>query len=239
VSSHTVLTQTAPWPGLDPGQVGRWSSPRSDSAQDRGESFGVAVPGLSPSRQGDVTDDLGARLVTLLDASGGGDEQAFAQLYDLTSPRVYGLVLRVLRDAAQAAEVTQDIYVEVWKQSARYDSGRGAVLTWMLTIAHGRAVDRVRSSQASVNRDIRYAELDVARPYDHVSEQAIAGMEGQRVRKALTELPPAQREAVTLAYFGGHTHSEVAGLLQIPLGTAKTRIRDGLVRMRLALGVPS
>jgi RNA polymerase sigma-70 factor (ECF subfamily) len=187
----------------------------------------------------DTSEELGARLIRLLAASGNGDEQAFATLYDLTSARVYGLVLRIVRDAAQAAEVTQDIYVEVWKQSARYDRSRGAVLTWMMTIAHGRAVDRVRSSQASINRDHRYAELDVVRPFDEVSEQAIAGMEGRRVRHALTTLPIAQRQAVTLAYFGGHTHNEVAELLQIPLGTAKTRIRDGLIRMRLALGVPS
>src|SRR5664279_4723148 len=117
--------------------------------QDRDVTFDVVrVPGPSSVTPAETSEDLGARLVGLLGASGNGDEQAFATLYDLTSARVYGLVLRIVRDAAQAAEVTQEIYVEVWKQSARYDSGRGAVLTWMMTIAHGRAVDRVRSSQA-------------------------------------------------------------------------------------------
>jgi RNA polymerase sigma-70 factor (ECF subfamily) len=184
-------------------------------------------------------DDPGLQLVDLLERSARGDEQAFAQLYDLTSPRVYGMVLRVIRDAAQAAEVTQDIYLEVWRQSARFDSSRGTVLSWLLMIAHRRAVDRVRSAQSAITRDNRYAELSSERPYDEVSEQVQAGLEAQRVRKVLNDLTDAQREAVSLAYFGGYTHSEVAELLHIPLGTVKTRIRDGLIRMRDALGVTS
>jgi RNA polymerase sigma-70 factor (ECF subfamily) len=184
-------------------------------------------------------EDVGSRLQSLLAASARGDEQAFAQLYDQTSSRVYGMVLRVVRDAAQAAEVTQDVYLEVWRQSARFDAGRGAVLPWLLMIAHRRAVDRVRAAQASVNRDSRYAELNAERAYDHVSEHVQMSLEAQRVRKVVNDLTDAQREAVTLAYFGGYTHSEVAELLHIPLGTVKTRIRDGLIRLRDALGVPS
>jgi len=160
-------------------------------------------------------------------------------LYDLTSSRVYGMVLRVIRDAAQAAEVTQDIYLEVWRQSARFDSSRGAVLPWLLMIAHRRAVDRVRSAQSSVTRDSRYVELNTERPYDQVSEQVQASLDAERVRKVLNDLTAAQRQAVSFAYFGGYTHSEVAELLHIPLGTVKTRIRDGLIRMRDALGVTS
>lgn len=181
----------------------------------------------------------GGELAGLLARSSRGDEQAFARLYDLTSARVYGLVLRVVRDAAQAAEVTQDVYLEVWRQSARFDSGRGSVLGWLLMIAHRRSVDRVRSAQASAIRDDRFAGLHTERPYDQVSEQVHGSIEAQRVRRVLTDLTDAQREAVSLAYFGGYTHSEVADLLSIPLGTAKTRIRDGLIRMRDALGVTS
>ena len=176
-------------------------------------------------------------LEELLAASSRGDERSFAQLYDLTSPRVYGMVLRVVRDAAQSAEVTQDIYLEVWRQSARFDSSKGAVLPWLLMIAHRRAVDRVRAAQSSVVRDDKYAVLNEERPFDSVSEQVQTSLEAQRVRKVLNDLTPAQREAVSLAYFGGYTHSEVAELLKIPLGTVKTRIRDGLIRMRDALGV--
>ena len=184
-------------------------------------------------------EDPGVHLKTLLDRSAAGDERAFAELYDLTSARVYGMVLRVVRDAAQAAEVTQDIYLEVWRQSARFDAAKGSVLPWLLMIAHRRAVDRVRSAQSSVVRDDKYAVVNAERPYDSVSEQAQANIEAQRVRKVLADLTGPQREAVSLAYFGGYTHSEVAELLHIPLGTVKTRIRDGLIRMRDALGVLS
>jgi RNA polymerase sigma-70 factor (ECF subfamily) len=176
-------------------------------------------------------------LEELIAVASRGDEQAFAELYDQTSPRVYGMVLRVIRDPAQAAEVTQDIYLEVWRQSARFDAGKGGVLPWLLMIAHRRAVDRVRSAQSSMVRDDRYALLHEERPFDSVSEQVQTSLEAQRVRKVLDGLTPAQRDAVTLAYFGGYTHAEVAELLKIPLGTVKTRIRDGLIRMRDAMGV--
>ncbi len=183
-------------------------------------------------------DQAAARsLEDLIAAASRGDERAFAELYDQTSARVYGMVLRVIRDAAQAAEVTQDIYLEVWRQSTRFDSGKGAVLPWLLMIAHRRAVDRVRAAQSSMVRDDKYAVLNEERPYDSVSEQVQTSLDAQRVRKVLQDLTPAQREAVSLAYFGGYTHSEVAQLLKIPLGTVKTRIRDGLIRMRDALGV--
>ena len=181
--------------------------------------------------------DAAPTLEALLAASARGDERSFAQLYDQTVPRVYGMVLRVVRDAAQSAEVTQDVYLEVWRQSARFDATKGAALPWLLMIAHRRAVDRVRAAQSSIVRDDKYAVLHEERPYDSVSEQVQISLDGQRVRKVLEDLTPAQREAVNLAYFGGYTHSEVAELLKIPLGTVKTRIRDGLIRMRDALGV--
>ena len=173
----------------------------------------------------------------LIALSARGDERAFAELYDRTSSRVYGMVLRVVRDAAQSAEVTQDIYLEVWRQAARFDSTKSGVLPYLLMIAHRRAVDRVRAAQASVVRDDKYATLNEDRPYDSVSELAQSNLEGQRVRKVLDGLTAPQREAISLAYFGGYTHSEVAELLKLPLGTVKTRIRDGLIRMRDALGV--
>ncbi|HEX8767314.1 MAG TPA: ECF RNA polymerase sigma factor SigK [Jatrophihabitans sp.] len=183
------------------------------------------------------TDPATLTLEDLVAAAARGDEQAFAELYDRTAPRVYGMVLRVVRDPAQAAEVTQDVYLEVWRQSARFDGDKGGVLPWLLMIAHRRAVDRVRSVQSSMVRENKYARLHEERPYDSVSEQVQTSLDAQRVRKVLDDLTPAQREAVTLAYFGGYTHTEVAQLLKIPLGTVKTRIRDGLIRMRDALGV--
>ncbi len=176
-------------------------------------------------------------LEDLLALSARGDERAFAELYDRTSSRVYGMVLRVVRDAAQSAEVTQDIYLEIWRNAARFDAGKGGVLPYLLMIAHRRAVDRVRAAQATVVRDDKYATLNEDRPYDSVAETAQTNIEGQRVRKVLDSLTPPQREAIRLAYFGGYTHTEVAELLKLPLGTVKTRIRDGLIRMRDSLGV--
>jgi RNA polymerase sigma-70 factor, ECF subfamily len=182
-------------------------------------------------------DDPASHLRGLLTDSARGDDQAFAALYDLTSSRIYGLVLRVVRDPAQAAEVTQDVYLQVWRESARFDASLGSVVSWMLMIAHRRAVDRVRSAQSATLRDGRYAARHTDRPYDQVSEQAQASFDAQRVRRVLDDLTGAQREALNLAYFGGYTHREVADLLHLPLGTVKTRIRDGLIRLRDALGV--
>lgn len=170
-------------------------------------------------------------LVGLLRRSARGDEQAFARLYDATSANVYGVVLRVVRDPAQAAEVTQDCYLQVWQSSARFDPTRGSVMGWLLTLAHRRAVDRVRSAQSATERDRRYAVRE-PRAMTDVGEVVVDRMEAERVRRALGGLTGIQREAIELAYLGGYTHTEVAGLLGIPLGTAKTRLRDGLIRLR-------
>ena len=178
-----------------------------------------------------------AHLVELMARSARGHEDAFAELYDLTSGRVYGTVLRVLRSADHAAEVTQEVYVEVWRQSARYAPEKGSVLGWMTTMAHRRAVDRVRSVSSEVARDERYAVTGVDREVDHVWEGVEQRLDVERVRKGMTSLTAIQREALTLAYFGGYTQSQVASLLKLPLGTVKTRIRDGLIGLRDALGV--
>ena len=198
---------------------------RASGAGDEPASAGAPQPGTGPE------------LADLLAASARGDEAAFAALYDQTSARVYGMVLRVVRDPAQAAEVTQDVYLQVWREAARFDSTLGSVLSWLLMIAHRRAVDRVRSARSATLREDRYAIAETERPYDEVSERAHANLEAQRVRNALRDLTETQREAISLAYFAGYTHREVAALLDLPLGTAKTRIRDGLIRLRDALGV--
>ena len=179
----------------------------------------------------------GPDLADLVRRSALGDEHAFATWYDATCARVHGLVLRVVRDRAQAEEVTQECFLEFWKQSARFDAARGSVIGWMLTIAHRRAVDRVRSAESATRRDLNYENARHAVPHDDTAEQATTNLEAVRVRKALEELTETQREALLLAYFGGYTHSEVATMLDLPLGTAKTRIRDGLIRLRDALGV--
>lgn len=178
-----------------------------------------------------------ARLVELMALSARGHEDAFAELYDLTSRRLYAVILRVLRSADHAAEVTQEVYVEVWRQSARYASDKGSVMAWMTTMAHRRAVDRVRSVSSEVARDERYVVAAQVRDVDNVWEDVEQKLDVERVRKGMTSLTEIQREALTLAYFGGYTQSQVAGLLKLPLGTVKTRIRDGLIGLRDALGV--
>jgi RNA polymerase sigma-70 factor (ECF subfamily) len=178
-----------------------------------------------------------AELAELVSLAARGHEDAFARLYDRTSNRVYGVVWRVLRSADHAAEVTQEVYTEVWRQASRFDPSKGTVFAWITTMAHRRAVDRVRSVTSEVARDENYAVAETGRDVDHVWEGVEQRLDAERVRKGMESLTPIQREALTLAYFGGYTQSQVAALLKLPLGTVKTRIRDGLIGLRDALGV--
>lgn len=180
--------------------------------------------------------DPQARAAELLRLSARGDEAAFAELYDATSARVHGMVLRVIRNPAQADEVTQEVFLEVWRTASRFDADRGSAMSWLMTIAHRKAVDRVRSAEASTKRDTSYHQENQPVDHDATAEAAHASIEAQRVRTALESLSPMQNEALRLAYFGGYTHTEVAAMLGLPLGTAKTRIRDGLIRLRDAMG---
>ncbi|RFU85523.1 RNA polymerase subunit sigma [Streptomyces triticagri] len=186
-------------------------------------------PAGAPSPDG----DLEARLTEVA----RGDQAAFAVVYDAVSGPVFGLVRSVLRDPAQSEEVTQEVLVELWRTAARFRPDRGSVMTWVLTLAHRRAVDRVRSAEASAAREHKAALLDQLPAYDEVTEQVETRLEQQRVRRCLRTLTGLQREAVALAYYRGLTYREVAQLLTVPLGTVKTRLRDGLIRLRDCLGV--
>lgn len=200
-------------------------------------SDATPLPSGAPPEGAPARSDAGADLADLLRASARGDQAAFAQLYDATASRAHGLALRVVRDPAQAEEVTQEAFLEVWKTAARFDPARGSALSWLLTITHRKAVDRVRSAEASSRRDTSYHQQNQPIDHDSTAEAAAASMEAHRVRGALSSLTAVQREAIELAYFGGYTHTEVASMLQLPVGTAKTRIRDGLIRLRDAMGV--
>jgi len=158
-------------------------------------------------------------------------------MYDATAARVHGLVLRVIRDPAQAEEVTQETFLEAWRTASRFDPDRGSALSWLLTLAHRRAVDRVRSAEAASRRDATYHDQNRPVAHDSTAEAAATKIEAQRVRQAMGTLTDVQREALELAYFGGYTHTEVATMLDLPVGTAKTRIRDGLIRLRDQLEV--
>ncbi|MCR6033039.1 sigma-70 family RNA polymerase sigma factor [Nocardioides sp. zg-579] len=198
------------------------------------EHLRPVAPG-GPAEGSPVAPDL----ADLLRAAGRGDQQAFAQLYDATCSRVVGMAVRVVRDPAQAEEVAQEAFLEIWRTASRYDPDRGSPLSWLLTITHRKAVDRVRSAEASTRRDQNYHHQNQPVPHDATAEAAHASLEARRVRTALGSLTPVQREALELAYFGGYTHTEVATMLELPVGTAKTRIRDGLIRLRDTMGVGS
>lgn len=166
-----------------------------------------------------------------------GDEEAFARVYDVVASGVLGVVRAVLRDEAQSEEVAQEVFVEIWRTAPRYRSDRGTAINWILTLAHRRAVDRVRSAEATAARDHKAALLDRTPEYDHVTEQVEARLEREQVRRCLRTLTEIQRQAVTLAFYRGLTYRQVAEALTLPLGTVKTRLRDGLIRMRDCLGV--
>ncbi len=187
---------------------------------------------------GSSGDPAGGDLALLLRRCARGDEAAFGAFYDATSARAWGMALRVLRNRAQAEEVLQEAYLQVWRQAGRFDPARGGAGAWLLTIVHRSAVDRVRSAEASSRREQTYVDQShVAPESDATGRAAEASMEARRVRSALSGLTEIQRQAVELAYWGGYTHTEVAGILDVPVGTAKTRIRDGLIRLRDTLGV--
>ncbi len=166
-----------------------------------------------------------------------GDTAAFEAVFDALSPQVLGVVRRVLRDPAQSEEVAQEVLIEVWRTATRFDPERGSASTWVLTMAHRRAIDRVRSAQAAVDREERVAHQQHMPAYDEVSEQVETRLEHEQLRRCLGTLTDLQRESVNHAYYGGYTYREVAELLDVPLGTVKTRLRDGLIRLRDCLGV--
>ncbi|KQY22467.1 RNA polymerase subunit sigma [Cellulomonas sp. Root485] len=176
---------------------------------------------------------------SLLSDVARGDDSAFAVLYDTLGRGVFGTCLGVLRDPDHAAEVAQEVWVEVWRTAARFDAGRGSARTWTLTLAHRRAVDRVRAVQAQRDRDQRVLDESTEREFDVVADEVESALEQVRVRDCLGTLTPTQKQAVVLAYYGGRTYREVAAELTAPLPTVKTRIRDGLLRLRDCLGVTS
>jgi RNA polymerase sigma-70 factor (ECF subfamily) len=194
----------------------------------------VVIDGVDvPADGADAVDHAGDLLLRVAD----GDQAAFARLYDMLSPRAFGLILRVLVDRSQSEEVLQEVFLEIWQSASRFAPNKGQGRSWVLTIAHRRAVDRVRSAQSSADRDVKAGFRDIGVAHDGVAEEVELRIEGERVSEALATLPDPQREAITLAYFGGYSQSEIAALVGAPLGTIKTRMRDGLSRLRVQMGV--
>lgn len=184
---------------------------------------GVEIPGGASSV--DPADDALARTAV-------GDQESFARLYDMLSGRVFALILRVLVDRSQSEEVLQEVFLEVWQSARSFDAARGHARSWVLTIAHRRAVDRVRSAEARARRDTRVGLQELHTPVASVEEHVQLLVDGSRATRALDGLPESQRQTIVLAYFGGYSQREIAALLGAPLGTVKTRMRDGLSRLR-------
>ena len=209
-----------------------WPARREQGA----DGPGPGEPGSGSAAGGLAGGDLGGReLGRLLGLVARGDEAAYGVVYGQLAGHVFGIARSVLRDPAQAEEVAQEVMLEVWRDAARFDATRGSAKAWVMTLAHRRAVDRVRSEQAAADRDQRAAKPEIS--YDVVAETVAARLDAERVRRCLGSLTGLQQESITLAYYRGFTYRQVAALLKVPVGTVKTRMRDGLIRLRDCLGV--
>lgn len=201
----------------------------------------VAAAGARPVNRplpfGAAADTARSDLAEVMQQVAHGDKQAFSVLYDAVASMVFGIVLRVVRDRAQSEEVAQEVMIDLWRQAARYRPEAGSVTAWAATIAHRKAVDRVRSAQAAADREQAQAARDHHTAFDEVSEQVETRLESEQVRRCMDGLTELQHQAVTLAYYRGLTYREVAEALRTPLPTIKTRMRDGLIRLRDCMGV--
>lgn len=185
----------------------------------------------SPSEHSARSQEIAA----LIGRAAAGDQLAVSELYDATSRMVYGLVLRVLGDEGAAEEVMLDVYMQVWRQAAAYDAGRGSPLAWLATIARSRAIDRLRAGRQEWQRARSLETVSQQSTGENLEEAAYVTELREVVRGALGTLSAEQREALELAYYGGLSHSEIAERLGQPLGTIKTRIRLGMMKLRALL----
>jgi|KBSMisStandDraft_5_1062788.scaffolds.fasta_scaffold856659_1 RNA polymerase sigma-70 factor (ECF subfamily) len=226
--------------GISPDRIPGVGSLRAAAEVMYADSTGLPVRvARPPLRYGTMSEKPPATgdLNSLLRRVAQHDADAFAEFYDLTSSRVFGLVARVLRDPGYSEETTQEVYLQVWRNAGNYDPAAGSALAWLLTLAHRRAVDRVRAEQAAAQREFRYGSATADRPADVVADSAILREERRQVAECLDTLTDAQRECIELAYYGGLTYAQVSERLSTNLATIKSRMRDALRGLRNCLGV--
>jgi RNA polymerase sigma-70 factor, ECF subfamily len=203
-------------------------------ARDRQRSLGRELG----SRPMDASRRVSSDLDALLRRVAHGDVEAFAEFYDSTRARIFGLVTRVLRDPGYSEETTQEVFVQVWRTAANYDAAEGSAMAWVMTLAHRRAVDRVRAEQAASRREARYGAANLETASDVVADSAILRDEQRQVANCLGALSDLQRQCIELAYYDGLTYVQVSERLSTSLGTIKSRMRDGLRNLRDCLGAP-
>lgn len=201
----------------------------------RTDGDGASPVGYCPAHRFTEPTERTRSLIDQLAAVAEGDRTAFTEFYRATSHRVFGMAVRILRSHTEAEEVAQEVYLQVWSQAGRYDHTLSSPMGWLMTLAHRRAVDRVRREQAASTREIVYGHTHLGRDHDVVTEAVDQRLDAQAVLDCLAALTEMQREAVALAYYSGRTYPEVAEQLSVPLPTIKSRIRDGLKRLALCL----
>ncbi|GAA1341981.1 ECF RNA polymerase sigma factor SigK [Arthrobacter roseus] len=194
----------------------------------------ASAAGSGSARKGGEPVDQ-SLLVGLLDRISHGDQDAFAQFYEQTAKRVYGMARRVLVDAELSRDATQEVYLQVWNSAGKYSHTSGTPLAWLMTLAHRRAVDKVRSQQSATEREARYGAAMQVPDRDDVAETVEQLLEAEAVVTCLETLTETQEESVRMAYYGGLTYREVAEKLGAAVPTIKSRIRDGLIRLRNCL----
>jgi RNA polymerase sigma-70 factor (ECF subfamily) len=181
--------------------------------------------------------EVNRRLGDLLALIANGDQGAFAEFYELTSRRVFGMARRVLIDPELSEDTTQEVFLQVWQNAAKFNPEAGSPLAWLMTISHRRAVDKVRSSQSSTDRVAKYGASSQDIDHESVSDEVGSRLEAEAVVRCLDTLTETQQQSVRLAYYGGLTYREVAEKLNAAVPTIKSRIRDGLIRLKTCLGV--
>lgn len=186
-----------------------------------------------------ATSDRASRIADLLARTALADQRSFADLYRLTSPQMYAVALRILRDSAAAEEVLQEAYVNVWNRAATYDASKSQPLTWLTSIVRNRCLDRLRRHEVetvSLTRDeADDGELEFAAPGPSPVELLVNGASAKSVRQCIEALDSAQQQAIALAFYHGLSHAELAAHLREPLGTVKSWIRRGLERLKQCL----
>lgn len=219
-------------------------SPGGDAADSRPGNLclGVMETPNAPNFESPATvtatpADLGQRLAGLLARIAGGDQSAFAEFYQLTSRRVFGMARRVLIDPELSEDTTQEVFLQVWQSAGKFNPEAGSPLSWLMTISHRRAVDKVRSAQSATDREAKYGASSQDVAHDSVSAEVDSKLEAEAVVRCLETLTDTQQESVRLAYYGGLTYREVAEELNAAVPTIKSRIRDGLIRLKTCLGV--